>query len=123
MAGELFDKDDPSKLPNLVVHQVTGRLPFQLEVAFESGSFTTRGDRLIGSVYDELLDEHRRKFAARFEDKFHLIEKGYSKEDRNFAAAALSNLVGGIGHFYGASKVQSLYNKEVILMYFYKTTW
>ena len=28
--------------------------------------------------------------------------------------AALSNLVGGIGYFHGASKVQSVYNKEPV---------
>ena len=34
-------------------------------------------------------------------------EKGYSSDQINFAKSALSNMVGGIGHFYGKSLVKS----------------
>lgn len=113
LAGALFDKEDGAKQPNLIVHQVTGKLPLQLEVVFESNSVGNRDARLRGEVYESALQKHRARFAARFEEKFRLMENGYSDEDQAFAKAAMSNLVGGIGYFHGTSKVQSLYNKEV----------
>ena len=125
LAGTLFDKNDAVQQPNLVVHQVTGRMPFQLEVVYESNSFTDRvKPPLKGPVYDELLQTYRKDFAAKFEDKFRLIEKGYSESDVDFAMAAMSNLVGGIGYFHGTSKVQSVHNKEVkpfIFLHFFLT--
>ncbi|CAG0921569.1 unnamed protein product [Notodromas monacha] len=50
----------------------------------------------------------------RFEEKFHLEEKGYPPEQVTFAKAALSNMLGGIGYFYGSSLVQSPYNKAPV---------
>ena len=42
--------------------------------------------------------------------KFSLASKGYSEGEIAFTKAALSNMVGGIGYFYGASRVQGEYN-------------
>nr|SVE69679.1 EOG090X02G1 [Eubosmina coregoni] len=114
LAGSMFAKDDTLKQPNLVIHQVTGKLPFQLEVVYESQSFVNREDMLNGQVYETLLQKHRKNFHAKFEEKFHLVEKGYSEEDQVFAQSAMSNLIGGIGYFHGSSKVQSVYNKEPV---------
>jgi mannosyl-oligosaccharide glucosidase len=50
----------------------------------------------------------------RFEGKFHLAEKGFAEDEIKFAKAALSNMVGGIGYFYGASIVQGPYNKAPV---------
>ena len=112
LAGALFSKDDTLREPNFVVHQVTGKLPFQLEVVFESNSYQDRDETLRGEAYDALLQKHRNDFKKRFESKFHLKEKGYSDEDIEFATAAMSNLIGGIGYFHGSSKVQSTHNEE-----------
>ncbi|ELT88875.1 hypothetical protein CAPTEDRAFT_181793 [Capitella teleta] len=50
----------------------------------------------------------------KFENTFHLKQKGFDAEHFGFAQAMLSNMLGGIGYFYGSSKVQSPYNKEPI---------
>ena len=78
LAGSVFAKDDALKRPNLVVHQVTGRLPFQLEVVYESVSFTNRDSNpLLGDDYEELLSEYRAAFVAQFENRFHLVKIYY----------------------------------------------
>ena len=46
--------------------------------------------------------------------RFPLQDKGYDNEQINFAKAALSNLIGGIGHFYGHSYVQSEYQSQPV---------
>ena len=114
LAGVLFPEDDALKQPNLVVHQVTGKLPFELEVVYESQSFANRGNTLRGDLYNAVLKKHRKDFTERFEEKFHLIEKKFEEKDQLFAKAALSNLIGGIGYFYGSSKVQSVHNVEPV---------
>lgn len=68
LAGALFAEDDALKQPNLVVHQVTARLPFELEVAYESQSFANRGNALRGELYNTALQKHRKDFTERFEE-------------------------------------------------------
>ncbi|EFX84976.1 hypothetical protein DAPPUDRAFT_314562 [Daphnia pulex] len=114
LAGVLFPKEDTLKQPNFVVHQVTGKLPLQLEVVYESNSFAERETMLRGETYDTLLQKHRKEFLNQFESKFHLQKKGFSDEEQDFAVSAMSNLIGGIGYFYGSSKVQSVHNKEPV---------
>lgn len=38
----------------------------------------------------------------------------YGAKEVAFAQAAFSNLIGGIGYFYGSSRVQSAYTKEPV---------
>ena len=101
--------------PNFMVFQITTELPFEMEVIFESGSFTDRPNRLDGDTFDKLLKEHVTAFDRKFGEIFDLETKGYTEEQINFAKAALSNMVGGIGYFYGPSVVQSVYNQEPVL--------
>lgn len=90
----------------LLVHQVTVALPCRLEVAFESGSFTERPGPLLGEALTQELGRHVANFEQRFERTFGLAGKGYSLQEQHFAKAALSNLLGGMGYFYGHSLVQ-----------------
>lgn len=68
-----------------------------------------------GAAYTEALALKKRDFDRRFEETFQLQgSKGYGAEEIRFAKAAFSNLLGGIGYFYGSSRVQSKYTKEPV---------
>lgn len=43
-----------------------------------------------------------------------IVIYSYSAQDISIARAALSNMVGGMGYFYGASRVQSKYTREPV---------
>ncbi|XP_014477267.1 PREDICTED: mannosyl-oligosaccharide glucosidase GCS1 [Dinoponera quadriceps] len=113
LAGEQLPlSNDGKKIdPNFIVTQVTGRIPFEIEVSYESGSFGTRIHKLTGENYDEALERQRRLFADKFESVFKLKSKGYTENEVTFAKMAFSNLLGSVGYFYGVSQVQSVHNK------------
>jgi len=92
---------------NFTVTQVTAHAPFQMDVVFESGSNLDRPNTLTGQIYTDFLQEKVKEFDDKFESIFQLSGKGFQEDDINFAQAALSNLVGGIGYFYGSSRVIS----------------
>uniref|UniRef100_UPI00358E6F83 mannosyl-oligosaccharide glucosidase isoform X1 n=2 Tax=Myxine glutinosa TaxID=7769 RepID=UPI00358E6F83 len=91
----------------VVVHQVTARIPFQVEVQFESGSVGHRPGPLAGEAFEHELRRHRAAFNRRFHGVFGLRNKNYSTQDVEVAQAALSNMLGGVGYFYGSSLVAS----------------
>lgn len=114
LGGQINPVGVERKDPNFVAIQVTAKLPFSIDVVFESKTVVNRKDKLVGELYSESLEWHQSRFNQRFEDTFALKSKGYNQKQINFAQAALSNMIGGIGYFYGASKVQSFYTKEPI---------
>ncbi|XP_055695193.1 mannosyl-oligosaccharide glucosidase [Lutzomyia longipalpis] len=120
LAGEMLRTNTGSVVePNFIAHQLTVKLPFTLDIAYHSeGSpgpnVSSEGGPPIGEAYLGSLNAKRREFSERFESTFHLKEKGYSMKEIHFAEAALSNMLGGIGYFYGASRVQSVHTKEPV---------
>ncbi|ESO96854.1 hypothetical protein LOTGIDRAFT_214385 [Lottia gigantea] len=100
--------------PNYIVHQVTAQLPLEMEVIFESGSVEDRKETLSGESYDETLSQHLVEFDNKFSDLFQHRQNGYNNSMVDFAKFAMSNMIGGIGYFYGSSLVQSKYNKEPV---------
>ena len=106
-------KDAPEGL-NFLVFQVTCELPYEMEVVFESGSYTERQTRLQGAEFDGQIKKHTENFDRKFESVFSLIGKGYKEEEVDFAKAALSNMLGGIGYFFGSSWVLSPYNEQPV---------
>lgn len=115
LAGEMFDHQDLDRKPNFVALQVSGRVPFSVDVVYESNSASLeRQQKLVGEVLTTQLQEHEDKFHKDFEAKFSLENKGFTHEEISFAKAALSNMLGGIGYFYGASRVTGQYNKEPV---------
>ncbi|KAI4459446.1 mannosyl-oligosaccharide glucosidase [Holotrichia oblita] len=115
LAGDILGQDGTvKKPPNFIATQITATVPFSMDVVFESGSFGTRQNTLVGDIYTDTLNWHSSRFAQRFDDTFGLKAKGYGPKEVNFAQAALSNMIGGIGYFYGASRVQSVYTKDPV---------
>ncbi|XP_068607375.1 mannosyl-oligosaccharide glucosidase [Brachionichthys hirsutus] len=106
---------DARKESDFVVHQVTVQMPFQMEVLFESGSFRNRPNQLVGYVMTEEFQKRKAEFNAKFEETFGLERKGFSQAHVKFGKAALSNMLGGMGYFYGQSVVQSPYNEYPLL--------
>lgn len=65
----------------------------------------------IGEDYSKLLKKKSDEFHIKFEEKFKLQQKGYQEDEIKAAEAAMSNMLGSIGYFYGASRVQSIHTK------------
>uniref|UniRef100_A0A4W4FL06 Mannosyl-oligosaccharide glucosidase n=2 Tax=Electrophorus electricus TaxID=8005 RepID=A0A4W4FL06_ELEEL len=100
---------------DFIVHQVTVQTPFQIEVLFESGSFRDRPNQLAGLVLTEELAVRKAVFDDKFERTFRLQAKRVTPGQVKFGKAALSNMLGGIGYFFGQSIVQSAYNEHPLL--------
>lgn len=107
--------------PNFIATLITGRPPFSIDIAYKSTSgiplneldSATSGPPILDE-YTAALNAKKTEFKHRFEDTFHLKEKGYDAYDIQFAEAALSNMIGGIGYFYGSSRVQSVHTNEPV---------
>ncbi|XP_051983087.1 LOW QUALITY PROTEIN: mannosyl-oligosaccharide glucosidase-like [Xyrauchen texanus] len=108
-------QQDSKTESDFVVHQVTIQTPFQIEVLFESGSFHERPNQLVGSVLTDELEKRKVAFDDKFEGTFGLQAKGFTPSQVKFAKAALSNMLGGVGYFFGQSVVQSAYNEHPVL--------
>lgn len=113
-AAAFTRKSDRKYKANFIVYQATFIPPFELEIYFESKSFTDRPMKMIGPPFDLALNLHIRNFEEKFENIFKLQQKNFSVAHIKAAKAALSNMIGGIGYFYGSSLVQSRYNKEPV---------
>lgn len=61
--------------PNLVAIQLTGIVPFTIDVAFKSAA-SSNDDNFIGNTYTKALELHRNQFDEKFEKKFELRSKG-----------------------------------------------
>lgn len=86
---------------------------FQFDILYESGAYskTKKGNsayfaasklRTLDSFFEEFdfsktLGELSKRFDERFENTFHLVEKGFDKEHIDLAKLMLSNMIGGIG--------------------------
>jgi mannosyl-oligosaccharide glucosidase len=109
LGGRLVPKESPGG-PNMMIYQATVQIPSEIEIVFESGSFMDRPNTLSGEVFQYEIAKHSSAFDDKFSKIFDLEGEGYTTADVDFAKAALSNMIGGIGYFYGASVVQSKYN-------------
>lgn len=121
--GLKSENSAPIENSNFVAYQISGFLPLEFEVIFESDSLREELKQsnqpepveLSGSEYDSLLVEYHSKFSEKFEETFKLKEKNFSSSAILTAQCALSNMLGGIGFFTGQSIVRSQSSKEPAL--------
>eukprot|EP00088_Acartia_fossae_P000134 TRINITY_DN10040_c0_g3_i1.p1 TRINITY_DN10040_c0_g3~~TRINITY_DN10040_c0_g3_i1.p1 ORF type:complete len:826 (-),score=128.87 TRINITY_DN10040_c0_g3_i1:376-2853(-) len=100
--------------PNFIVFQLNMKGPTMLDIVFESDSNLNREESLVDYHYTRALNEWIAKFDIRFEQTFHLGGKSFNETAVRFAQSAMSNMIGGIGYFYGASAVKSRYNRSPV---------
>lgn len=92
---------------NVVFLQVTGKLPFSVDIPFllENPSDVVgqewKPNSISSSSLTAKLEQAEKTFDVEFDKKF-----GDLKGARDVAKAALSNMLGGIGYWYGHSLVK-----------------
>uniref|UniRef100_A0A1B6DLQ2 Mannosyl-oligosaccharide glucosidase n=1 Tax=Clastoptera arizonana TaxID=38151 RepID=A0A1B6DLQ2_9HEMI len=102
------------KSPNITAVQVTVQVPFVMDIVYESESVEDRVQSLTGKAYEELLQDKVNDFNDKFENVFKLKSKNFDEKEILFAQAAFSNLIGGIGYFYGSSRVRSEHTQNPV---------
>ncbi|OZJ06041.1 hypothetical protein BZG36_01129 [Bifiguratus adelaidae] len=102
----LSDKADSNGDPNLFVFQLQFQGEFEFDVVFDSNSSQERAPIDRAAIL-ELIDERRSAYDQRFDRIFELENKNFSPAEIDFGRYMLSNLLGGIGYFYGSSIVQT----------------
>ncbi|XP_041968644.1 mannosyl-oligosaccharide glucosidase [Aricia agestis] len=103
---------DKEKSVNFIPIQMLVEAPYVVDIVYSAEEQAP--PPLTGDLYTKELETKKKAYEERFENEFKLTEKGYKAEDVSVARAALSNMVGGIGYFYGAGRVQSPYTREPV---------
>ncbi|KAL8142455.1 hypothetical protein V2J09_015487 [Rumex salicifolius] len=102
--------DSSMNTPNVLVFQIVGKIPLKADVAFLSGTkmkssrVKERVKRLTGQSLTDRLVEKQNEFDGKFERCFNLTGR-VDSEAMLVGKAAFGNLLGGIGYFYGQSKI------------------
>lgn len=105
---QLSDSSDDS--PNVLVFQIAARIPFKVDLAFVSGTggknsrVEERVANLTGTSLTSQLEKKHREFDTKFDKCFGLADK-LNSDSVNVGKTAISNMLGGIGYFYGQSKI------------------
>uniref|UniRef100_A0A1A9UT33 Mannosyl-oligosaccharide glucosidase n=1 Tax=Glossina austeni TaxID=7395 RepID=A0A1A9UT33_GLOAU len=119
LPGEMISHNGNIALdPNFIAIQITAEVNFTLDISYQSISGFSINKLvpkpLTGRDFTNSLQDHVLAFDKRFEDTFNLKVRGFSVDEINFAKYAVSNMLGGIGYFYGASKVKSVYTSKAV---------
>ncbi|KAL2343448.1 hypothetical protein Fmac_004733 [Flemingia macrophylla] len=108
--GRLLLSDSSDDSPNVLVFQIVGGFSFTTDFTFisgtdsESSKVEDRVSSLTGFSLAKLLKYKEQAFDEKFEKIFNLSEK-VDSESISVGKAAVANLIGGIGYFYGQSKI------------------
>lgn len=99
--------------PSILFAQRLLQAPFQIEATLvvteglNSSQVSDVESKISGAHLDDRLNALRNSFDQKFDRTFGLNRLGFSSAAIDFAKQALSNVLGGIGFFYGSSLVQS----------------
>ncbi|KAJ6431315.1 hypothetical protein OIU84_018744 [Salix udensis] len=108
--GQLLLSDSSEDSPNILVFQISASIPFKADIAFVSGTkvkmskVKERVSRLTGASLTSLLQDKQTEFDVKFEQRFNVADK-LEPESTIVGKAAIANMLGGIGYFYGQSKI------------------
>ncbi|KAI9268642.1 glycoside hydrolase [Helicostylum pulchrum] len=94
--------ENEGETANFYVFQKVFRGDFQFDVLFRSKS---NPEPITSESFGPELIKKENEFDARFEETFHLKQKGFSNSEVGFAQYLLSNMLGGIGYFHGSSVI------------------
>ncbi|KAI9287289.1 glycoside hydrolase [Umbelopsis sp. AD052] len=95
--------ESENEVANLYFLQKVFQGAFEVDIVFNSDS---SAEHLKPQDMNAKLETATTKFDQKFENTFHLSEKGFkSPEEIEFGQFLLSNLLGGIGYFYGPAIV------------------
>ncbi|KAF6152032.1 hypothetical protein GIB67_010606 [Kingdonia uniflora] len=108
-AGVLQLPDSSERSPNIIVFQISTKFPFSTDIAFVSGtdsksSRVKRVENLTGNLLITQLTEKEKEFEEKYRKCFNSTEK-VDSDMIVVGRAAVGNLLGGIGYFYGRSKI------------------
>lgn len=107
LPGDMTNFKDKKVDANFVAVQLEAKVPFAFDAVFESGSFIDRPNTLTGDIFTKELWKREEEFDKKFLATYGLQDKRFNDSFITMAKSALSNLIGGIGYFYGASRVMS----------------
>ncbi|CAJ2677592.1 unnamed protein product [Trifolium pratense] len=105
---QLSDSSDDS--PNVLAFQIIGGFPFTTDIVFISGTDSEnsiveeRVNSLAGASLSNELKYKEQAYDEKIEKVFNLAEK-VDSDSISVGKAAVGNLLGGIGYFYGQSKI------------------
>ncbi|WOL02483.1 mannosyl-oligosaccharide glucosidase GCS1 isoform X2 [Canna indica] len=108
--GQLQLPDTIEDSSNVIVTQISTTLPAKFDIAFISGT-NMKGARaderingLTGAMLSTRLEEKQKEFEDKYIKCFNLKDKTDS-DPMLVGRAAIGNLLGGVGYFYGQSKI------------------
>ncbi|KAJ3678273.1 hypothetical protein LUZ60_002076 [Juncus effusus] len=91
---------------NIMVYQISTKVPSKVDIAFLSGSsrIEERVASLTGKKLTSKLQDRQKAFEEKYDRLFDINHK-VTKEEKTVGKAAFANLLGGIGYFFGQSKI------------------
>jgi mannosyl-oligosaccharide glucosidase len=107
-ASQLFTISNDIKDGNFHLVQKTFIGPFEFDVTFSSGEASSWTTEDVSEAISAASKSFKENFTEAFAPKAPFTDPKYTK----FSQAMLSNLVGGIGYFYGDSLVDRSYAPE-----------